>query len=149
MTRLARRALRCFMVLAAVALSGCLSREPAPPQLLTVSIGPPPEDYETQIRDYFRPSLLDPDSAVYEARKPVWGWERVNDRVMYGFWAVCGTVNAKSRFGGYVGQRPFMSMFDRRGRIIGGQIDQDPPKYVTSGIVEGCSAWYSGTGARP
>jgi hypothetical protein len=64
------------------------------------------------------------------------------------FWAVCGTVNAKNRFGGYVGQRPFMSMFDR-GRIIGGLIDHEPPKYMTSAIVERCTAWYSGTGAPP
>jgi hypothetical protein len=28
------------------------------------------------------------------------------DKVTYG-WAVCGTVNAKNRYGGYVGAQPF------------------------------------------
>ena len=142
------RASRCVMVCAVVALAGCLSVEPVPPELLTASIGPPPEDYESQIRDYFRPSLLDPYSAVYEARKPVRGWERDNDGVMRVFWAVCGTVNSKNRFGGYVGQRPFLTMFNQA-RIIGGLIDHEPPKYMTSAIVERCKAWYGAEGSRP
>jgi hypothetical protein len=146
--RLGRRASRWFTALAAVALAGCLSVEPAPPELLTTSIGPPPADYETQIRDYFRSSLFDPYSAVYETRKPVRGWGRADDGVMRVFWAVCGTVNAKNRFGGYVGQRPFLAMFNQA-RIIGGLMDNEPPKYMTSTVVKQCTAWYGAEGSRP
>jgi hypothetical protein len=83
-----------------------------------VTIGPPPEDYETQIKQYFRPSRLDPCSAVYEMRAPVRGWERANDGVMRVIWVVCGTVNAKNRFGGYVGQRHSLLCFTRRGSSV-------------------------------
>jgi len=77
MMRFARRAslLVALCILAAVSLSGCLSVPPRPPDLHTVSIGPPPGDYEAQIQQYFRSSLLDPYSAVYEIRTPTRGWE--------------------------------------------------------------------------
>jgi len=143
-----RTAKRAALLLAAVSLFGCLAVEPPPLDLSAVSIGPPPEDYATQIREYFKPSLLDPYSAVYEMRSPVRGWERANDGVMRVIWAVCGTVNAKNRLGGYVGQRPFLTMF-HQARIIGGLIDHEPPKYMTSAIVERCSAWYGAAGSRP
>jgi len=84
---------------------------------------------------------------VYEMRAPVRGWERANDGVMRVMWAVCGTVNAKNRFGGYVGQRPFLTMF-HQARVVIGFIDHKPPKYTTSFVVGRCTAWYGPAGTR-
>jgi hypothetical protein len=42
------------VVLVAIALSGCLGLPPKPTDLHTVPIGPPPHNYEGQIRDYLK-----------------------------------------------------------------------------------------------
>jgi hypothetical protein len=128
----------CLFV--AVALAGCLTAEPAPPDLSAAAIGPPPGDYKTQIPEYFKPSLLDPYSAVYQFREPVRGWERGNDGIMKVFWAVCGTLYAKNRFGGYADPSPFLTIFSQE-RIVGlvGE---------SSVVSRRCTAWYGAEGAR-
>src|SRR5262245_49168637 len=117
-------------------MAGCFGLPPKPPDLYAVQIGPPPENYEDQIRNYFKPSLLDPYSAMYEFSGPVRGWDQDNNGIAKVFWVVCGTVNAKNRFGGYVGQRPFLAIFDRA-RIVFGLIGE------SSAVPQRCKAWYA------
>ena len=58
-----------------------------------------PKDYKEKIDQYFAAILNDPDSRKLEFSKTPYGS------------LVCGTVNAKNRFGGYVGRMPFFVYF--------------------------------------
>jgi len=105
--------------LAALLLTGCAT--PISPETLAhANYGsPPPKNYKELIKKEISPALLDPYSAQYEFSSPSKGYTR-NAPVwgtteMFG-WKVCGTVNAKNRFGAYVGTTPFFILF-KNGRI--------------------------------
>lgn len=76
-----------------------------------------PENYKELIKTEIGKKLLDPYSAQYEFEEPK-KWtipkntgmlilEQTGDMV-------CGTVNAKNKFGAYVGKEKFLAMFDER-----------------------------------
>jgi hypothetical protein len=102
--------LLCLVLLVA---AGCVSASP-PPTLATANIGPPPVGYESGIKALFAASLKDPYSAVYTFQRPVRSWFFDETQMN---WAVCGTLNAKNAFGGYVGARPF-AVFYRHGQMV-------------------------------
>jgi hypothetical protein len=77
-----------------------------PEQLREADYGPSPRNYEGAVKSRFKGTLFDPDSAVYEFSSPTQAWYRKGQTILYG-WAVCGTVNAKDRYGAYVGPSPF------------------------------------------
>ena len=57
-------------------------------------------------------------------------------------WVVCGTVNAKNRFGGYVGARPFYAAF-RDGQLLTVRLQGGGSLLDSAGvIVERCAEWY-------
>jgi len=91
-------------------LPGCstpYSRE----ELAELDYGPYPSDgYEERIKDHFKGRLIDPTSPIYTFTQPVKRWH--GGVVIFGIergygWRVCGTVNAKNRFGGYTGAQLF------------------------------------------
>ncbi len=108
-----------FWTLAALAatLAGCgLHATPTAQQLADADYGPPPENYEELVRGAFSTVLFDPYSAVYQFIPPSQGWFSQYSAIQFG-WRVCGTVNAKNRFGAYVSAMPFYFLFNH-GRAV-------------------------------
>ena len=99
--------------LAFVLAAGCA--RPSPADL--ADYGPRPIDYQDIVKRHYDQRLFDPYSAVYEFGEPNSGWLRgsVFSSPKYG-WLVCGTLNAKNRFGGYVGVKPFVVLINN-GRV--------------------------------
>jgi hypothetical protein len=98
----------------AILLSGCASA-PDPRQIQDADYGPYPSNYEEIIKSHIGKQLYDPYSAVWTFNAPVKGWNRLGE-LKFG-WALCGTVNAKNRFGGYVGAKPFYVML-HYGKVV-------------------------------
>jgi len=61
--------------------------------------------------------LVDPYSAMYTFKAPVKSWWVMGGQHVFGF-AICGTVNAKNRMGGYVGAAPYV-VFYKNGSTVG------------------------------
>lgn len=84
--------------------------------------GPPPStaQIETDIKAAMKAQLFDPYSAVYEFQKPYAG--KAWGGLIYGGWKygyiVEYTLNAKNRFGGYVGAQPYTAVF-QNGTLLG------------------------------
>lgn len=86
-------------------LAGCTAARPTPAQLATKNFGPYPENYQEITKNYLSRNLYDPYSAVFVMAEPVKA-RTIGTRSEFA-WIVCGTVNAKNRYGGYVGAQPF------------------------------------------
>ncbi len=103
------------VLLVALALAGCATDIPAE-VLANADYGPPPpENYQEMVKAEISQRLIDPTSGIFEISEPregytkassLWGTEQA-----FG-WRVCGTVNSKNRFGGYVGRVPFFALFE-------------------------------------
>ena len=80
----------------------------------------PSDNYEAIIKERVSRRLIDPTSPIYEFDKPRKGFTRhspmFHTQENFG-WRVCGTVNSKNRFGGYVSRVPFFALF-RGDRIV-------------------------------
>ena len=103
-----------FVIFVSLSLVGC-SIGPTPAQLRNADFGPPPsEGYKENIKSAFDLILFDGASARYRFSKPVKSYLRAapvyGTSLTFG-WRVCGLVNAKNRFGGYVGWRRFFTFF--------------------------------------
>lgn len=106
-----------FIGLATVFLFGCAAApRPTVSQLANADYGPFPSDYEQIIKDVISPILIDPYSVVLNLNTPKKGYNNMVDGIIYG-WNVCGTVNAKNRFGGYVGPKPIYAMI-KNGAVV-------------------------------
>ena len=73
-------------------------------ELRRADFGPYPDNYQEIIKNHFHFKLFDPYSAQYTFGKPIKRYVRGGE--IFG-WAVCGTINAKNRMGGYVGAQQF------------------------------------------
>jgi hypothetical protein len=113
MKHVARLVFRCLPLV--FFLSACHAR-PTPQQIYSADYGSYPRDYESIIRTHYSTYLFDPYTAVYTFRSPTQAWRSSFSNIQYG-WVVCGTINAKNRFGGYVGAKPFY-VFIRNGAIL-------------------------------
>ncbi len=87
------------------------------PSLAVVDYGPPPPaDWQQRIKEFHAHSLKDPYSAVYEFKNPPRkGWIKllnVDLPTEYG-WVVSYSLNAKNGFGGYVGAKDQLVVFNR------------------------------------
>lgn len=86
--------------------SGCATGSlPTSEQLMKEHFIECPSDYQQQISNYLGRNLLDPYSAMYRYSIP----EKFVYDGNFGY-RVLGSVNAKNRFGGYVGQETHMFM---------------------------------------
>lgn len=124
-----RKRWRASAILGALclALAGC-AVGPTADQIATADYGPPPgPDHQQLIKDWFAERLIDPTSPLYTFRRPVQAYIRKSP--LYGTeltfgWAVCGTVNAKNRMGGYTGRELFFTL-----------IRNDQIKFGISGVT--------------
>ena len=109
----------CAASVTAMLLWGCATQIP-PDVIANADYGSaPPENYEDIIKAEFAQTLIDPTSPIYRFGSPMKGYTKGSS--IYGTqqtfgWRVCGTVNSKNRFGGYVGKVPFFVLF-RDGHI--------------------------------
>lgn len=106
-----------FFVCVLVSLASCAAI-PTQEQIATADYGSYPDDYKAIIKSYLAASLFDPYSAVYsDWTEPVQGY--AGDRLT-GFahgYSICVTVNAKNRFGAYVGARLYHFVL-RNGAVV-------------------------------
>lgn len=87
-------------------ITGCATgSKPTPEQLTKEHFTECPPDYQQQIKDQLSRDLFDPYSAMYGYSVP----EKFVYKGNLGY-RVFGSVNAKNRFGGYVGARSHMFM---------------------------------------
>jgi hypothetical protein len=102
-------------LIAVIGLAGCSVPDQA--QIDNTDIGPYPGNYESLVKSEIEDSLIDPYSARYKMGSPVRGWAGRNVGTKEIGWVVTGTVNAKNRFGGYVGAEKFFAVI-RHGQVV-------------------------------
>ena len=92
---------------------GCIPK-PSPQELANATFASLPSNYENKIKDAFTFKLIDPTAPVYKFQQPV---KKTKFKGVlrggghYYGWQVCGLVNSKNRFGGYVGWKKFSAFF--------------------------------------
>ena len=123
-------------------LLSCASWEP-PPDGAQLA-GPFPEQYKERLFEQLDERLFDSESARFKWGSPpalMWGWQNPGGigRRYYG-WGVCFKVNAKNRFGAYVGYTPFFALLTPELTLV----DEAPEDFRP---VRGCS-WSTPMAAR-
>lgn len=89
-------------------------------ELETASYGERPNQHKKIIENYIKSTLIDPDSAKftnYSTPKKDWLSDNNIGGKTYLGWLVCVDVNAKNRYGGYVG-RKFYTFIFRGSKIV-------------------------------
>lgn len=107
-----------------LALSGCA----AGPTSLDIAnadygTGPTQTDAESQIKSYFGRVLKDPYSARYGFSPVEKGYivgNAIQGKPLYAGFIVYAKVNAKNSYGGYVGDKGYLFLF-QNGRLVKGQ----------------------------
>ncbi len=97
-----------------ITLLGCAAPTLKPKS--EVSFGPKPTEEQAmeKIRMYLASNLIDPMSAMIRCNKPSdegWVWRGPGFDIKYGYLVQCD-VNAKNRFGGYVGATRYVFRFN-------------------------------------
>jgi hypothetical protein len=84
-----------------LSLSGCASGgRPTPEQLANNTFADCPSDYQQMIQQRLSANLIDPSSPMFRFSTP----EKYVENGQYGHLVVVG-LNAKNRYGGYVGEQ--------------------------------------------
>jgi hypothetical protein len=115
MNRLARFA---FCVIVALVLTGC-PRQPSMEERAAADYGNYPYDYEEIVKQHMRHSLFDPYSAQYEfLSSPTARFlaRAFGGKISYGYGGYV-FINAKNRYGAYVGNKKFKYLI-RNGAVI-------------------------------
>ena len=137
------RNLTAVFAVAALFFGGCARPAPSSDQLAHGTWGPLPMNYQDLIRGHIGSKLKDPYSAVFDFRQPVASWAQPLGRDYEYAWVVCGTVNGKNSFGGYVGAQPFYVAV-RNGRIINSDFSSPDTYNFHAKIIEGrCEQHYA------
>jgi len=94
-------------------LAACGLIRPKPADILAAEFGPKPtqEEVLSSVKAHMSRLLFDPYSAVYECGTARKAWVNLVGKIHYGWAAFC-EINAKNRFGGYVGARPYGFMIN-------------------------------------
>jgi hypothetical protein len=128
---------RIFKPLVALALFllGACAVAPKPEELAAGQRAVMPaseEAAQAAVVSYFAQTLKDPESARYTYRELRNGWLVIGSARQFG-WFMCGTVNAKNSYGGYVGAHAFIAYFDPYAgeRVVDGSMDSG--RYVIVG----------------
>lgn len=108
--------LAALALVGVLGLTSCLTVKDLPPVVRMVALT---EHQTTLILDGLRSVLKDPQSAIL-GRLKAGAVEQREDSPAY----VCGYVNAKNSFGGYVGDRPFFGLL-RGGSFMLGALGND------------------------
>jgi len=99
-------ALLCLLLV----FTGCVT-PPSQEEIASMDFGPPPQNHVAVIKVYFEDILFDPYSAKYEFGEPQQYWYKeppLAGGKLYLGHSVKAWVNAKNRYGGYVGKKPYM-----------------------------------------
>ena len=123
-------AMKTLLFAAALILGGCATAVKVPPVMeiekSRMRTATPPEsqkDAEAMVIAFFAETLKDPESARYTFRPIKRGWITARPNIRWFGWFICGTINAKNSYGGYVGRRPFIVHFHHDGNgVLEGQI---------------------------
>ena len=110
-----------IICLICVLVSGCAVSpvmmfpiEPTKEEISKADYGEKPTLYKKVIEDYVKSGLIDPESAQltnYSAPKKDWlGDNEIGGKTYIG-WLVCVDVNAKNKYGGYVGRKMYSFIF--------------------------------------
>ncbi len=107
---------------ATLVMTGCATSGMFAPLPANADFGAPPNAHEEVIRAHFEQTLKDPESARYRIGKP----ERAygNEALIQGGgirwigYLVPVEVNAKNSYGGYVGFKPYLVLFQPGGTNI-------------------------------
>ena len=87
---------------------GCAVKSPSPEEIAKAYYGEFPDTYKEQIAKEAAKILIDPYSAQYEFQgKPQRAWIHNNGKSYSYGWGGIVYINAKNRFGGYVGREPY------------------------------------------
>lgn len=98
-------------------IEGC-KNPPTKDEMAAYDYGPQPDNYQQLVRDYLKPRLTDPASAVIEFRagpKQLYQQDTKLRPLQYG-WGLCVMVNDKNKTGAFDGFYP-MVFFIRNGSI--------------------------------
>lgn len=89
-----------LLIMMAVVVAGCTTSSPSSDQLLTEKFTTCSSEHRQQIQNYLSMGLFDPYSAMY-------GFGKEEPVVYQGKFvtSIYASVNAKNRFGAYVGQQ--------------------------------------------
>ena len=101
-----------LLSLSFVALSGCTSA-PTSVELNNPDYGiaPPTSQVEEVFINSFKPTLLDPSSIqTRNIQQPKQFWIKTRNG-FDAFWVICGELNGKNKFGGYVGFKPKIAWY--------------------------------------
>ena len=106
---------RFFIPLALASMLSACASSISPEVLANADYGPPPPpNHQELIKADFATTLIDPTAPIYRFDPPKKGYtagSRMHGTEQAFGWTVCGTVNSKNRFGGYVGSVPFFVLF--------------------------------------
>lgn len=102
--------------IAAVALLLTACAAPTPKPRANVQFGPKPtlDQAMVKINQYLDDTLFDFPSARIKCEQPTdeaWVWPGVGYPLQYGYLVIC-QVNAKNKFGGYVGAQRYVFRFN-------------------------------------
>lgn len=102
-------------------LSACGLVEPKPTEIQTAYYGSRPsrDDAVALVKTHMSKRLFDPYSAVYECGDPRKAWANLLGKLYYGYAMTCN-INAKNRFGAYVGSQPYNFMINSGAVILDG-----------------------------
>lgn len=111
-----------YALLAAILfITGCATTKLTPAQEAAADYGEYPTNYEEIVKEYFNSSLVDPYSAHYRIGTPQKGFSAKRPILGGGVdkfgYIVDVAINAKNRFGGYVGERPYRVLI-RNGQVV-------------------------------
>lgn len=87
-------------------LSGCGYIKPKPSDLQVANFGERPtrDEAASLVKTHMSKALFDPYSAVYECDEPRKAWGNSVGKLYYGYAVTCN-INAKNRFGAFVGSQ--------------------------------------------
>jgi len=121
-------ALRLIIFISLSILIASCAMRPTPDQFAAADYGPYPSNYENMIKEYYSKQLIDPYSAVFTFGRPQKAWNGLGGG-LFG-WVVCGTMNAKNRFGGYVGAKHYYVLF------VNNTIERDYTETIAEGFCQ-------------
>ncbi len=101
--------------------SACGLVEPKPTDIQAAYFGSRPsrEEAVALVKAHMSKKLFDPYSAVYECDEPRKAWANLLGKLYYGYAITCN-INAKNRFGAYVGSEPNNFMINTGAVILDG-----------------------------
>ncbi len=131
------RYIAIFTALFVWTLAGCAGGPPTAEQIAAADYGSPISQADAQAKatSYLKTTLKDPSSAQIDWDKVDKGWMRdaaIQGGQLYYGYKLDANVNAKNSFGGYVGYRKYMFLFQNGNlaHVYGEDVLEGGTKYM-------------------